>query len=58
MTFHYWQPLAAMGYRSWTYVLVWETWWPIERGRHGCKYHGLARLVEVEMPSAMNLGCR
>jgi hypothetical protein len=56
VTFHYWLPLAAMGYRSWTYVLVWETWWPIERDRHGCKYHGLARLIEVEMPSALNLG--
>ena len=56
VTFHYWLPLVAMGYRAWTYVLVWETWWPIERDRHGCTYHGLARLVEVEMPSALNLG--
>ena len=56
VTFHYWQPLAAMGYRSWSYVLVWETWWPIERDRHGAKYHGLARLVEVEMPSPLKDG--
>lgn len=56
VTFHYWQPLEAMGYRSWTYVLVWETWWPIERERHGTKYHGLARLIEVEMPSALKDG--
>jgi len=56
VTFHYALPLAATGYRSWTHVLVWETWWPIERDRHGCDYHGLARLVEVEMPSALNLG--
>jgi hypothetical protein len=56
VTFHYWQPLVAMGYRSWTYVLVWETWWPIERERHGTKYHGLARLIEVEMLSALKHG--
>ena len=56
VTFHYWQPLSAMGYRAWIYVQVWETWWPIERDRHGCKYHGLARLVEVEMPSALKHG--
>lgn len=56
VTLHYWLPLEAMGYRAWTYVLVWETWWPIERERHGCTYHGLARLVEVQMPSAMRDG--
>jgi len=56
VTFHYWLPLIAMGYRSWTHVLVWETWWPIERDRHGCRYHGLARLVEVEMPSVLKYG--
>ncbi len=56
VTFHYWLPLTAMGYHSWTYVLVWETWWPIERERHGAKYHGLARLVEVEMFSALKRG--
>jgi len=56
VTFHWWQPLAAMGYRSWNYVLVWETWWPIERDRHGTKYHGLARLVEVEMLSSLKHG--
>ena len=56
VTFHYSLPLVALGYRAWTYVLVWETWWPIERDRHGCTYHGLARLIEVEMPSALNLG--
>jgi len=37
-------------------VLVWETWWPIERDRHGAVYRGLARLVEVEMPGAWKLG--
>lgn len=56
VTFHYWQPLVALGYRSWNFVLVWETWWPIERERHGTKYHGLARLVEVEMLSALRDG--
>jgi len=56
VTFHYALPLVAMGYRAWTYVLVWETWWPIERDRHGCRYRGLARQIEVEMPSALNLG--
>jgi hypothetical protein len=56
ITFHYWQPIAAMGYRAWQYVLVWETWWPIERERHGTTYHGLARLIEVEMPSALKDG--
>ena len=56
VTFHYWLPLTVMGYSSWNYVLVWETWWPIERDRHGAKYHGLARLVEVEMLSSLKYG--
>jgi hypothetical protein len=56
VTLHYWQPMAAMGYKAWVYVLVWETWWPVERDRHGCKYRGLARLVEVQMPGALKYG--
>ncbi|MBM4036269.1 MAG: hypothetical protein FJ291_31420 [Planctomycetes bacterium] len=56
VTFHYWQPMAMMGYRAWIFVRVWETWWPIERDRQGCKYHGLARLVEVEVPSVWKHG--
>jgi len=56
VTFSYWQPMVAMGYRAWNYMLVWETWWPIERDRHGTKYHGLARLVEVQMPEAWKDG--
>jgi len=56
VTLHYWQPLVMMGYRSWQCVLVWETWWPIERQRGGTTYHGLARLVEVQMPEAWKDG--
>ena len=56
VTFHYWLPLDAMGYKSFTYVLVWETWWPIQRERHGTTYNGLARLIEVEMLSAFKDG--
>lgn len=56
VTFHYWQPLILDGYRSWNFVQVWETWWPIERERHGTTYHGLARLIEVEMPDAWKRG--
>jgi hypothetical protein len=56
VTLHYWQPLLMMGYRAWTHVRVWETWWPIERDRHGTRYHGLARLVEVELPSVWTSG--
>ena len=56
VTFEYWQPLVLAGYRSWSFVQVWETWWPIERDRHGCKYHGLARLVEVRMPDGWRSG--
>jgi hypothetical protein len=52
----YWIPLSAWGYSARTYVRVWETWWPIERDRHGAAYHGLARQVEVEMPSALKYG--
>ncbi|MCX6632352.1 MAG: hypothetical protein NTW28_32485, partial [Candidatus Solibacter sp.] len=55
-TVEYWIPMTVFGYTAWTYVRVWETWWPIERDRHGARYHGLARLVEVEMPSAMKHG--
>jgi len=56
VTFHYWQPLEILGYRSWNYVLVWETWWPIERDRHGCLYHGFARQIEVQLPSFLKHG--
>jgi len=56
VTVHYAQPITALGYRAWTFVVVWETWWPIERDRHGTVYHGLARLVEVEMPSVLTWG--
>ena len=56
VTLHYWQPLVLEGYTAWQYVLVWETWWPIERERHGTTYRGLARLVEVQMPEAWRDG--
>lgn len=56
VTLHYALPLRAMGYRAWSMVVVWETWWPLERERHGTTYHGFARLVEVEMPSALKDG--
>ena len=56
VTFHYAQPLEVMGFRSWTYLLVWETWWPIERDRNGAVYHGFARHIEVEMPSKLKDG--
>ncbi len=56
VTVEYWAPMTTWGYTAWTYVRVWETWWPIEVDRHGTKYHGLARQVEVEMPSALKDG--
>ncbi len=56
VTFHYWQPLVMDGFRSWIFVLVWETWWPLERDRHGTVYHGFARQLDVQMPSAWKLG--
>jgi hypothetical protein len=56
VTFHWWQPLVLAGYRSWNFVEVWETWWPIERDRHGTTYHGLAREIEVAMPEAWKTG--
>ncbi len=56
VTFHYWQPIAMEGYRAWQHVLVWETWWPIERQLHGTTYRGLARMVEVQMPEAWKAG--
>lgn len=56
VTLHWLQPLMLMGYRAWTHALIWETWWPIERDIHGTTYHGLARMVEVEMPSCWKAG--
>ena len=56
VTFRWWQPLMLMGYRAWNYVLVWETWWPIERDLHGTTYRGLARMIEVQMPGACKAG--
>ncbi|MCL2700404.1 MAG: hypothetical protein FWE88_01775, partial [Phycisphaerae bacterium] len=56
VTFHYWLPIQARGYRYWTYVQVWETWWPIQRERHGTTWRGLARLVEVEMLESLKDG--
>ena len=56
VTLRYWQPLVLHGYRAWQYVLVWETWWPIERELHGTTYRGLARMIEVQMPSSWRAG--
>ncbi len=56
VTFHYWQPMVLKSYGSQDYVLVWETWWPITRRRHGTTYRGLARLIEVRMPGAWDEG--
>ena len=56
VTVHWWQPMAMAGYTSWQWVQVWETWWPLERDRHGTKYHGLARLLEVQAPDAWKAG--
>ena len=56
VTFHYWMPLVIDGYRSWNFALVWETWWPVERDRHGSAWHGLARQVDVMMPGSWKLG--
>jgi len=56
VTLRYMIPIAAFGYRAMTYVRVWETWWPVQRDRHGCLYNGLARLVEVEMPGSIKRG--
>jgi len=56
VTFHYWQPIVLEGYRAWQYVLVWETWWPIERDLHGTAYRGLARAVDVQLPSSWKAG--
>ncbi len=56
VTVHYTLPLSMLGYRSWTNVEVWETWWPLTRDRHGAVYHGLARLVEVALPSIVKDG--
>ncbi len=56
VTLHYTLPMTLMGYRSWTQVEVWETWWPLTRDRHGTRYQGLARLVEVCMPSVVKEG--
>jgi hypothetical protein len=56
VTFHWWQPMTAMGYKAWVYLLVWETWWPIQRSLHDCTYRGLARLIEVELPGSLEHG--
>jgi len=56
VTFHYLLPLSALGFHAWTNVEVWETWWPLERDRHGCVYHGLARQVAVSMPDPLKYG--
>ena len=54
--FNYLLPLEVTGYKSWTYVLIWETWWPIKKEIYNCKYQGLARTIEVEMPSFIKNG--
>jgi hypothetical protein len=41
---------AQGGY--WAFARIWETWWPVERTMPGgSRYQGLARKLEIELPS-------
>lgn len=50
-----WLPLQVNAFRSFTYAQVWETWWPIERNIGGDLYRGLARSIEIKVPTHFNV---
>ena len=47
-------PADAKG-DTWIWATVRETWFPIQRNVNGTTYSGLARRIEVEVPSYYNL---
>jgi len=57
ITFHYRIPLSGQGippdsdWDIWIWADVWETWFPIERDIWHTHYSGLARKIEIELPS-------
>ncbi len=55
VTFAVWLPLQVGSFRSFTYAQVWETWWPIERNIGGDVYRGLARSIEIKVPTHFNV---
>jgi len=50
-----WLPLQVGAFGSFTYAQVWETWWPIERNIGGDVYRGLARSIEIKVPTFFNV---
>lgn len=50
-----WLPLQVGGFRSFSYAQVRETWWPIERHIGGDLYRGLARSIEIKVPTHYNV---
>lgn len=57
VTFHYRIPLSGPGippnadWDIWIWADVWETWFPIERNLWGIHYTGVARKLELKVPS-------
>ena len=57
VTFHYRIPLTGPGVTMdaqkdlWIWADVWETWYPLERELYGTQYSGLARKIELKLPS-------
>jgi hypothetical protein len=54
VTLSAWLPLQVGSFRSFTYAQLWETWWPIERQVGGDVYRGLARSIEIKVPTYFN----
>jgi hypothetical protein len=50
-----WLPLQVGAFKTFTYAQVWETWWPIERNIGGDVYRGLARAIEIKLPTYFNV---
>jgi len=55
VTFAVWLPLQVGSFSSFTYTQIWETWWPIERNIGGDVYRGLARSIEIKVPTHFNV---
>ncbi|MBD3216447.1 MAG: hypothetical protein GF311_27790, partial [Candidatus Lokiarchaeota archaeon] len=62
ITFHYRIPLSGPGVPMdswkdiWIWAEIWETWYPVEREIKDTIYSGLARKIELEMPSFYDKG--
>jgi hypothetical protein len=56
VTFESWLPIEDTGWTRWTAIRVWQTFWPVQKKIGGTLYVGLARKIEVFVPSYFKWG--